>query len=156
MDGDPVYATRNQGTHLGGTRLCVLDPNHPTRKIPAQEHHLALPSLRIIPKEPQTFGTAVRNKGFGFVIMIRPLRGVPDVPGLVVDYNDTLSVVYRKSSLYSYAQDTLVPPLAIPERSDELVIRGLFPRLLVHVWLRRWSIWVRRHDRRLDTPNVQH
>lgn len=76
MDGGPVYGTRNQGTHLGGAGLCVLRLNHPTRKIPTQEYHLALSPIRVTPKEPQTLGAAVRNKGFGFVTMIRPLRGV--------------------------------------------------------------------------------
>ena len=59
MDGSPIYTARNQSTHLRRTRLRVLRSDRPTRKIPAQEHHLALPSLRIVPEEPQTFGTAI-------------------------------------------------------------------------------------------------
>ena len=80
MGGSAVYPTRNQSSHLGRTRFCVFRPNHPTRKIPAQEYHMARPSLRVVPKGPQTFATALRNQGFGFVVMIRPLRGVMYAP----------------------------------------------------------------------------
>jgi len=59
MDGSPVYATRNQGAHLRRTRLRVLRLDRPAREIPAQERHLAFPSLRVVPKGPKTFGTAV-------------------------------------------------------------------------------------------------
>ena len=75
MDGNPVYATRNQSSHFRRTRFRVLRPNYQTRKIPAQERHMVHPSLCVVPEEPQTFATAVRNQRFGFDIIARPLRG---------------------------------------------------------------------------------
>ena len=85
MDGSPVYATRNQGPHLRRTRLRVLRLDRPARKIPAQERHLAFPSLRVVPKEPQTFGTAVWNQGFSFIVMVRPW-------GVLYMLSDALSI----------------------------------------------------------------
>jgi len=75
MDGSPVYATRNQNSHFRRTRFRVLRPNYPTRKIPAQERHMARPSLRVASEEPHAIATAVRNQRFGFDIIARPLEG---------------------------------------------------------------------------------
>jgi len=61
MDGGPVHVTRNQGSHFRRARFCLLRPNYPTRKVSAQERHMARPPLRVVPEEPQTFATAVRN-----------------------------------------------------------------------------------------------
>lgn len=76
MDGGPVHVTRNQSSHSRRTGFRILRPNRATRKIPTQERNMARPSLPVVPKEPQTLATAVRNQGFGLVVMIRPLRGV--------------------------------------------------------------------------------
>ena len=61
MGRSPVYTARNQGAHVRRTRLRVLRSNRPARKIPTEERRLALPSLRVVPKEPQAFGAALRN-----------------------------------------------------------------------------------------------
>ena len=79
MDSSPLYSTRNQSSHLGRTRFRVLRPNRTTREISTQEFHLARSSLRVVPKGPQTSAAAVRNQGFGFVVMIRPPRGAVHV-----------------------------------------------------------------------------
>jgi len=87
VDGSPVCTARDQGTYLRRTRLRILRIDHPTREIPAQERHLALPSLRIIPERPQTFGTVVRDQGFGFIITV----------GVLYIFPDALLTVSRKS-----------------------------------------------------------
>ena len=69
MDGSPVYPTRNQSSHFRRTGFRILRPNRAPCKIPTQECRMAHPSLRVVPKESQTPATAVRNQGFGLVMM---------------------------------------------------------------------------------------
>ena len=61
MGGGPVYTARNQSSHFRRIRLRVLRPNYPTREIPAQEYHMAHPTLRVVPKKPQTIAASVRD-----------------------------------------------------------------------------------------------
>ena len=72
MDSGPIHAARNQGAHLGRTRLRVLRTDRSTRKIPTQERYLALPPLCTISKEPQAFETVVRDPGSGVIVIFGP------------------------------------------------------------------------------------